>query len=78
MKRCRMREAGIVDQDVEAAEIRDDVVDHDFDGGKIGHVGLDRLSPCRRFAVISATNDFRFLGGDAVVDGNARRPRRRG
>ena len=33
------RQAGIVDQDVEAAEVLDDCLHHRLHGGKIGHVG---------------------------------------
>ena len=41
------REAGIVDQDVEPAEVLHDRVDHRLHGGKIGDVGADRPWPCR-------------------------------
>ena len=46
-------EPRIVDQDVEAAEIFDDLVDHRLDGGKVGDVGLisfDLAAPGRDLA----------------------------
>src|SRR5262249_59317228 len=39
------REAGVVDQDVEPAEVVDDRGDHGLHGGKIGDVGLIGFRP---------------------------------
>ena len=63
------REPGIVDQDVEAAKILDDVVHHGFHGGEIGHVGLVGLglAPFRDDLV---DQDFGILARTAVVDGD--------
>src|SRR4029078_5228002 len=40
------RDAGIVNEDIESAEILDDPVDHRLHSGKIGHVGPVGLRLC--------------------------------
>ena len=63
------RQPGIVDQDVEAAEILDDVIDHRLDRGKIGDVGLISLglAPLRRDL---ADERIGFLRRTAEIDGD--------
>ena len=66
-----MREAGIVDEDIEPAEILHDLIDHRLHGGEIGDVGLVGL---RLAALRHDLGDQRFglLAGVAVIDRDAR------
>jgi hypothetical protein len=69
-KALPLGDPGIVDEDVEAAEILDDGLDHRRDGGKIRYVGPIGFGfdAC---AGELAGELFRFGAGTAVIDGDA-------
>ena len=64
-------EPGIVDQDIEAAEIFDDVIDHRLHGGEVGDVGLVGFG-LAAFRGDLADQSVRFVARTAVIDGDAR------
>ena len=64
------RKAGIVDQNVEAAEVFDDLLDHRLDRDKFGDVRLICFG-LAAFCRDLADELVRIFRGRAVVDGNA-------
>src|SRR5262249_49696027 len=63
-------EAGIVDQNIEAAEVVDDAIDHRLDPGKVGDVGLVGFRLAAGAGDLSDQR-FGFLRGGPIVDRDA-------
>ena len=82
------RDAGIVDENIDLAEILDDPVDRLLCGGEVGNVALiiarrnarlfqriERLF-CRGFVAVIDDCDVRFFCGEGARDGRADPPAR--